>query len=158
MSNDMEIIAEITQNTHSLLAHFLFEAILTGSLFIIMVLVSIGVLVLVKEMALWKRLTLLICSIAMFIVMSAIEIHTVSPIYLDYTEQSYLMVEDVTIEVQGGATGRIVKINDVILYNDDYTDRLKIENGFLQLDTNTEFKGTIVYLNHSRFIVWCDVE
>ena len=161
MSNNMEILSEITQNTHSLLSDVIFEAIAYGVLCIIGILVSIGVMVLDKEMALRKRWTLLISTIALTIAMAALEFYTIRPVYLDYTEQSYVTVENAIIKARGGFSGSIfVKNQNVILYNDDYTERiiLKNEDRFPMLYEDTVLKGTIVYLKRSRYIVWRNVE
>lgn len=158
MVNDAGILSQITNNAHTLLRHFLFNAVLNSALCMIAILISVGVVVLIKEMTLWKRLAVLLIAAAAFVALSVAEIYAIRPIYLDYTEQSYVTVENATFLVQGEVTRQIIETNDVVVNYDGQTEYLKIENGFPKVSVDTELKGTIVYLKHSRFVVWCNVE
>lgn len=124
----------------------------------IAILVSIGVVVLLKEKPLWKRLSVLSIAVAAFVVLSVAEVYAIRPIYLDYTEQSYVTVENATIVVQGDVFRQIIETNNVILSYDGRTEYLKIEDEFRKVSVDTELKGTIVYLKHSKFVVWYSVE
>ena len=94
-------------------------------------------------------LTMAICSIGVIIM----QVITIAPVYKDYKQQSYIVVENATMIIRDDSTGGIDPINSVVVSSGGNTEELKMQSDY-RLETNTEYVGTIAYLTHSRYVVW----
>lgn len=94
-------------------------------------------------------LTMAICSIGVIIM----QVITIAPVYKDYKQQSYIVVENATMIIRDDSTGGIDPINSVVVSSGGNTEELKMQSDY-SLVTNTEYVGTIAYLTHSRYVVW----
>lgn len=94
-------------------------------------------------------LTMAICSIGVIIM----QVITIAPVYKDYKQQSYIVVENATMIISDDSTGGIDPINSVVVLSGGNTEELKMQSDY-SLETNTEYVGTIAYLTHSRYVVW----
>ena len=143
----------IIEGINQLFRSQLINALLYLALIIVCVLVVIGVIKFkllnskAKKIAL--SLTVAICSIGLII----IQIITIAPVYKDYKQQSYIIVEDATMMIKDGSTGGINPTNSVVVSVGGNTIELKMQTNYT-LDTNTEYVGTVAYSKHSQYVVW----
>ncbi len=100
-----------------------------------------------KNIALY--LTMAVCSIGIIIM----QVINIAPVYKDYKQQSYIVVENATMIIRDDSTGGIDPINSVVVSSGGNTEELKMQSDY-SLETNTEYVGTIAYLTHSRYVVW----
>ena len=149
--------ASIIENIERLYRSYLITAFLYLGLIIAAGLVTFFVIRLgildskVKRIAL--ILVVAICSAGLIILQTV----TIVPVHKDYTQRSYIVVENVTMIVKDGSTGGIDSTNAVELWvNGDRID-LKMQTD-LTLDAETEYSGTVAYLEHSGFVVWFSFE
>ena len=144
----------IVEGINQLFRSQLINALLYLALIIVGVLVVIGVIKFkllnskAKKIAL--SLTIAICSIVLII----IQIITIVPVYKDYKQQSYIIVEDATMIIKDDSTGGIDPTNSVVVSAGGNTVELKMQTDY-SLDTNTEYLGTVAYSKHSQYVVWC---
>ena len=146
---DKSIIEGINQLFRNQIINFL----LYLALIIFGVLVVIGVIKFklldskAKNIAL--SLTMAICSIGIIIM----QVISIVPVYKDYKQQSYIIVENAAMIISDDSTGSIDPINSVVVSSGGNTEKLKMQSDY-SLETNTEYVGTIAYLTHSRYVVW----
>ncbi len=134
--------------------------IINAMLYLVLIIVAILVVGVIKLKLLNSKaknivlsLTVAICSIGLII----IQIITVLPVYKDYTQHSYIVVENATMTIEGGSTGGINPTNSVVLSADGNEFELTMQTDY-SLDTDTEYVGTIAYLKHSEYIIWYSFE
>ena len=149
--------SEIIVNIEKLYNSFLFNAALIGALVLILVLVTVGVIKFkllnskVKQIAL--ILLTAICSIGLMI----LQFVEISPVYTDYSKQSYVLIEDAKIVIKDGSSGGINSTNKVVVSYEDKVIELKMQTDY-SLSTEVEYVGKIAYLEHSEYIVWYQFE
>ena len=90
-----------------------------------------------------------ICSVGLIF----IHILNTIPVYKDYKEQSYIVLENATITIKSGAIGNLDQFNRVIVKSDGREMNLKIPSD-PKLSTGIEYTGTIAYLEHSGYLIW----
>ena len=81
----------------------------------------------------------------------------ISPVYKDYSEQSYVLIEDAKIVIKDGSSGGINSTNKVVVSYEDKVIELKMQTDY-SLSTEVEYVGKIAYLEHSEYIVWYQFE
>ena len=149
--------SEIIVNIEKLYNSFLFNAALIGALVLIVVLVTVGVIKFkllnskAKQIALF--LLTAICSIGLMI----LQFVEISPVYTDYSKQSYVLIEDAKIVIKDGSSGGINSTNKVVVSYEDKVIELKMQTDY-SLSTEVEHVGKIAYLEHSEYIVWYQFE
>ena len=147
----------IVENIDKLFHSQIINAILYFVLIIVAILGVVGVtkLKLLKSKAkiIALSLTIAICSIGLII----IQVITILPVYNDYIQQSYVIVENATMTVAEGSAGGIDPTNTVFLSVDGNEFALKMQTDY-SLDTNKEYAGTVAYLKHSKYIIWYSFE
>ena len=149
--------ASIVENIDRLYRSYLTTGVLYLGLIVAAVLVTVFVIQLGILDSKVKRTVLVlavaICSAGLIILQTV----TIVPVHKDYTHRSYIVVENATMIVKDGSTGGIDRTNAVELWvNGDRID-LKMQTD-LTLDAETEYSGTVAYLEHSRFVVWFSFE
>ena len=143
----------IIEGINQLFRSRIINSLLYLALIIFGVLVVIGVIKFklldskAKNIAL--SLAMAICSIGIIIM----QVITIAPVYKDYKQQSYIVVENATMIIRDNSTGGIDPINSVVVSSGGNTEELKMQSDY-SLETNTEYIGTIAYLTHSRYVVW----
>lgn len=87
------------------------------------------------------------------------------PVYADYKESSYVILEDATVTVSDkqsyhgfglnslNATHKVVAVD-----GEGNSYDLIIRQSHWDFDFCHDYTGTLVYLKHSGHVVWCDVE
>ena len=98
-------------------------------------------------------LLLIVCGIAL----TFISVNSIKPIYQDYINLDYVVVENAKVVVLYGSYGTIDRINDVVIYTNQDKIELKMKTD-LKLDTNFEYFGTVAYLKHSKYLIWYDFD
>lgn len=127
--------SEIIVNIEKLYNSFLFNATLIGALVLILVLVTVGVIKFkllnskVKQIAL--ILLTAICSVGLMI----FHFVEITPVYKDYSEQSYVLIEDAKIIIKDGSSGGINSTNKVVVTYEDKVIELKMQTDY---SLNTE--------------------
>ena len=149
--------SEIIVNIEKLYNSFLFNATLIGALVLILVLVTVGVIKfkLLNSKANQIALILLtaICSVGLMI----FQFVEIAPVYKDYSEQSYVLIEDAKIIIKDGSSSGINSTNKVVVTYEDKVIELKMQTDY-SLNTEVEYVGKIAYLERSEYIVWYQFE
>ena len=131
----------------------LINVLLYLALIIAGVLVVIGVIKLKllnsKAKIIALSLTIAICSIVLIV----IQITTIVPVYKDYKQQSYIVVENATMIIKDDSSGGIDPSNSVVVSVGENIIELKMQTDY-SLDTNTEYVGTVAYSKHSQYVLW----
>ena len=149
--------ASIVENIERLYRSYLITAFLYLGLIIAAGLVTFFVIRLgildskVKRIAL--ILVVAICSAGLIVSQTV----TIAPVHKDCTQRSYIVVENATMIVKDGSTGGIDSTNAVELWVNGGRIDLKMQTD-LTLDAETEYSGTVAYLEHSGFVVWFSFE
>ena len=81
----------------------------------------------------------------------------IAPVYKDYSEQSYVLIEDAKIIIKDGSSGGINSTNKVVVTYKDKVIELKMQTDY-SLNTEVEYVGKIAYLERSEYIVWYQFE
>ena len=81
----------------------------------------------------------------------------ITPVYKDYSEQSYVLIEDAKIIIKDGSSGGINSTNKVVVTYEDKVIELKMQTDY-SLNTEVEYVGKIAYLERSEYIVWYQFE
>lgn len=143
----------IIENINHLFRSQIIDTLLYLLLIIVTVLVVIAVIKLksfnskVKVVAL--SLILTVCSVGMII----IQIISIAPVYKDYKQQSYIVVENATMIVADNSSGGIDPTSSVFVTVNGNELEFKMRTDY-SLDTDTEYVGTIAYLKHSQYVIW----
>ena len=149
--------SEIIVNIEKLYNSFLFNAALTGALVLILVLVTFGVIKFKLLNSNAKRIALIlltaICSVGLMI----FQFVEITPVSKDYSERSYVLIEDAKIIIKDGSSGGINSTNKVVVTYEDKVIELKMQTDY-SLSTEVEYIGKIAYLEHSEYIVWYQFE
>lgn len=144
----------ILNNIHSLYRSYVITLILFLILGCVTILVSVGVVKfgLIKS-KLCQILQLIVISISV-VVLLIIQVHSIVPIYQDYKDASYIVLENATMTILTDASGLIDRTN-VVLVEDGLGNpvKLKMPND-IQLSVGYVYTGTVVYTKRSGFVVW----
>ena len=116
--------------------------------------VSIGVIKFGLIKSIMQRILLLIAVLICSIILLVGQILQVIPIYTDYKKSSYIVLPNATMTIITDSSGTIDRTNQVIVVdsNANHYD-LKLQSDF-EFDRGQSYTGTIVYLEHSRFVIW----
>ena len=144
---------EVINNIYHLYRSHIVTTILLLLLGCVAVLVSIGVVKYKVIQSTVKRITLLVFAAVCSILLLVIQIISIVPIYKDYKEQSYIILENASITIKDGSTGTIDKTNRVVVIADGNEYELKMQTDY-SLSTEKTYTGTIAYLKHSKYLVW----
>lgn len=146
--------AEILESITRLFRSYVIDAVLYALLVLAAVAVTVGVLKfnLIKRKAGKVALVVLmaVCTLGMI----AIQTMETIPVYRDYSEQSYVLVEDAEMVIKDGASGTpFNSTNRVVLIIDGQETELKMQTDYA-LDTEKVYHGSVAYLEHSGYVVW----
>ena len=148
---------QIIENIEKLYRSHIITAILYFALIVIASLVVVGVIKYKLLNARWKN-TLLISFIAVAsISLLLLQIVTIYPVYKDYKEQAYVVIEDAKVIIKDGSTGGLDSTNCVIIYDGEKEIELKMQTDH-SLDTWFEYTGNVAYLKHSNYLIWYEFD
>ena len=132
--------------------------IVTLAIFVLLccigILISVGVMKFGLVKSRTNRILLfsivLLCSVLLLV----IQLFQMIPVYADYQESSYIILDNATMTVTTDSSGIIDRTNQVVVVDADGNDyNLKLQSDFL-LDRGISYTGTIVYLKHSGYVIW----
>ena len=105
----------------------------------------------------WKNIALVslvaVCSVALLL----LQISKLVPVYKDYTEQSYIVVENAEVVIKESTVDMSDRVNRVVVYDGEKEFELQMQIDH-SLDTWFGYKGKIAYLEHSNYMIWYDFE
>ena len=147
----------ILESTEKLLRSLMISAFFYFALIVLAVLVTVGVIKFKLLKSKWQNIALVtlvsVVSVAMILLMA----YTVLPVYKDYSEQSYVVVENARVVVSESTSVGIDRTSSVTVYDGEKEIRLKMQSD-VALSAHVEYTGTIVYLEHSNCLVWYDFD
>ena len=144
----------ILNNIHQLYKSHIVTLILVLLLGCLTLLVVVGAIKfnLIKQL-IWK-FALLTATIVAVVAILLIQINSLIPVYKDYKELSYIVIEDASLTIKTEASGVIDRINTVIVDDGSgKTFELKMQSD-LSLSWGCTYTGTIAYTINSGYVVW----
>ncbi|MBQ9801519.1 MAG: hypothetical protein IJW51_00390 [Clostridia bacterium] len=149
--------AAIIENIEKLYKSHMLTAILYLVLIIITALVTVGVIKFKLLHSRWKNAGLSSLVAMASIGLLVLQIVTISPVYKDYKEQAYIVIEDAKVVMKEGASGGLDSTNRVIIYDGETEIELKMQTDY-GLVTEMEYVGNIAYLKHSNYLIWYEFD
>lgn len=152
---------EILDNIYHLYRLYIINLIIYSILCCVAVLIAIGVIKFEVLNTKAKRILLLLvmclCSILLLGMQIIIDL---LPIRADYKESSYIILENATMTIaaeSSSSSGGLGRTNDVVVIDKDGNRyNLQIENYYVR--DYGSYTGTIVYLEHSGFVIWYNID
>lgn len=150
---------EILDNIYHLYRLYIINLIIYSILCCVAVLIAIGVIKFEVLNTKAKRILLLLvmclCSILLLGMQIIIDL---LPIRADYKESSYIILENATMTIAAeSSSGGLGRTNDVVVIDKDGNRyNLQIENYYVR--DYGSYTGTIVYLEHSGFVIWYNID
>jgi hypothetical protein len=86
-----------------------------------------------------------------------VELITISPVYKDYKEQSYIIIEDAKVMIKDHSSGGLDSTNNVVVYDGDNEIVLKMQTDY-SLNVWFEYTGKVAYLKHSNYLIWYEFD
>lgn len=148
---------QILENIYLLFRSHVVTAIIFVILIVLVVTVSIGVVKFNVIKAFKAKFALIVTVIVCSFLLGVSQIVAIVPVYKDYSESAYIVVEDAVVEINDGSAGVLDRINTVYVKTKNEVYELIMRTD-LKLDVETEYVGTIAFLKHSRYIVWYEFE
>ena len=148
---------EILENLKKLYYLHIFNLLLCFALALVSVLCVVYVVKLKILNAKWKNITLILLVVVCSVALLVVQIVELIPIYQDYTEQSYAIVENAKVVIKDGSTQTSDWVKRVIVEDGEKELELKIRTDY-GLDTEFEYTGKIAYLEHSNYLIWYNFE
>ena len=145
---------EIIDNIYHLYRSHIVTLVIFVLLCCIGILISVGVMKFGLVESRTNRILLfsivLLCSVLLLV----IQLFQMIPVYADYQESSYIILDNATMTVTTDSSGIIDRTNQIVVVDADGNDyNLKLQSDFL-LDRGISYTGTIVYLTHSGYVIW----
>lgn len=106
-----------------------------------------------------KRILLLLGTCLCSILLIGMQIIELLPARADYKESSYIILENATITITTeSSSGGFDRTNDVVVIDKDGNRyKLQIRSDYV-LNYGNSYTGTIVYLEHSGFVIWYNID
>lgn len=124
---------------------------------LVAVLISIGVIKFRLINSKVNRILLLSLVCLCSILLLSGQIIQLIPVHKDYKESSYIILEDATMTIVTESSGGLDRTNRVVVVdNDGNCYDFKLQSDYL-LDNGHSYTGTIVYLKHSGYVIWYDI-
>ena len=145
---------QILNNIHQLYRSHIVTLILLLLLGCVALFVVVGVVKfhLIKPL-IWKTVIISV-TIVSLVALLLIQINSLIPVYKDYKELSYIVVENATLTILTESSGIIDRTNTVLV--DDGSGKkieLKMQSD-LCLSFDSMYTGTIAYTINSGYVVW----
>ena len=148
---------QILENIYSLYKSHIVTAIILLALIVMTVIVTIGVIKLDLIKSSKGKFVLIATVIVCSVFLITSQLVTIVPIYKDYCDSSYIVVEDANVVIKGDSTGILDRLSTVSVRTRNGEFELNIQTD-LKLDVDTEYVGTVVFLKHSKYIVWHELK
>ncbi len=148
---------QILENIYSLYKSHIVTAIILLALIVMTVIVTIGVIKLDLIKSSKGKFVLIATVIVCSVFLITSQLVTIVPIYKDYCDSSYIVVEDANVVIKGDSTGVLDRLSTVSVRTRNGEFELNIQTD-LKLDVDTEYVGTVVFLKHSKYIVWHELK
>lgn len=148
---------QILENIYSLYKSHIVTAIILLALIVMTVIVTIGVIKLDLIKSSKGKFVLIATVIVCSVFLITSQLVTIVPIYKDYCDSSYIVVEDANVVIKGDSSGVLDRLSTVSVRTRNGEFELNIQTD-LKLDVDTEYVGTVVFLKHSKYIVWHDLK
>ena len=152
---------EILDNIYHLYRFYIINLIIYSILCCVAVLIAIGVIKFEVLNTKAKRILLLLVMCLCSILLLGMHIIELLPIRADYKESSYIILENATMTItteSSSSAGSLARTNDVVVIDKDGNRyNLQIESDYV-LKYGNSYTGTIVYLEHSGFVIWYNID
>lgn len=148
---------QIIENIENLYKSQIITAILYFAFIVIVSFVVVGVIKFKLLNAKWKNALLISFVAVASIVLLVLQTITIYPVYKDYKEQTYVVIEDAKVIIKDGSTGGLDRTNHVLVYDGEKEIELKMQIDY-SLDTWVEYTGNVAYLKHSNYLIWYDLD
>ena len=149
--------SQILENIEKLYKLNLINLILCLALIAISALVVAYVVKLKILNAKWQNIALILLVVVCSVALLFLQIRDLIPIYQDYTEQSYIIVENVEVVIRDGSNGTTDWVNRVAVKDGEKEFELQIRTEY-DLDTEVTYNGKIAYLKHSNYLIWYEFD
>lgn len=105
----------------------------------------------------WQNIALILLVVVCSVALLFLQIRDLIPIYQDYTEQSYIIMENVEVVIKDGSNGTTDWVNRVAVKDGTKKIELQIRTEY-DLDTEVAYNGKIAYLKHSNYLIWYEFD
>ena len=144
---------EILDNIYHLYRGHIVDLIIAIILCCVAVLIAIGVIKFELLNTKIKCILLLLGACLCSILLIGMQIIELLPVRADYKESSYIILENATMTVTGDLSSGLNRIHEVVVMDKD-GNRYKLQAQMdYVLDYGNSYTGTIVYLEHSGFVI-----
>ena len=148
---------EILDNIYHLYRGHIVDLIIAIILCCVAVLIAIGVIKFELLNTKIKCILLLLGACLCSILLIGMHIIELLPIRTDYKESSYIILENATMTVTGDLSSGLNRIHEVVVMDKDGNRyNLQIESSYVR--DYGSYTGTIVYLEHSGFVIWYNID
>lgn len=149
---------EILDNIYHLYRGHIVDLIIAIILCCVAVLIAIGVIKFELLNTKIKCILLLLGACLCSILLIGMQIIELLPVRADYKESSYIILENATMTVTGDLSSGLNRIHEVVVMDKD-GNRYKLQAQMdYVLDYGNSYTGTIVYLEHSGFVIWYNID
>ncbi len=152
---------EILDNIYHFYRSHIVNLIIYSILCCVAVLIAIGVIKFEVLNTKAKRILLLLVMCLCSILLIGMQIIELLPARADYKESSYIILENATMTItteSSSAAGGFDRTNNVVVIDKD-GNRYKLQAQMdYVLDYGNSYTGTIVYLEHSGFVIWYNID
>ncbi len=151
--NDEEISAAIAELLRSEIRTSIVYSLLIACCLIVCIFAVRGGLNISRFKAIILTLVVSACSLGIIVW------RTISfiPVYHDYRDVSYVKEENVDVYIMEGTSSILGSTNEVVLVRQNGEKiKLKIVYDY-KMSTSTNYTGTVVYMDNSKYIVWYDL-
>lgn len=145
----------IVENIEKLYKLQMFNLIMVVAL-IVVTAVCVALVVKCKVLhAKWGNVALVALVVSCSVGLLLLQIRSFLPVYRDYTEQSYIVIEDVEVIVKESTADLSNRVCPVVVYNgeEEITLQMQIDHS---LNMGDVYAGKIAYLKHSHYLIWYD--
>ena len=133
------------------------NTVLYFALIIVVVLVTIFVLKFKLLNSKWKNTALISFTVLLSVILPILQMIEVYPIYMDYSEQSYVVVENANVIIGKGSTGGLNNTTNVLIYDGNTEIDLTMRVDY-SLNMGGEYAGKIAYTKNSKYLVWYEFD
>ena len=148
---------QITENIEKLLRGHIIFTVLYVVLCVAFILVAVWVIKYKLLNAKWKNILLVCFATVAPVVLLVIKGVEIAPIYRDYQEQAYIVVDEARVIIKDGSSGGLDSTNRVFIYDGEKEIELKMQSDY-SLDTEVEYTGKIAYSKNSAYLIWYEFD
>ena len=105
----------------------------------------------------WKNVLLVCFATFAPVVLLIVKGVEIAPIYHDYQEQAYIVVDEARVIIKDGSSGGLDSTNRVLINDGEKEIELKMQSDY-SLDTEVEYTGQIAYLENSGYLIWYEFD